>query len=124
MNKIHYIICNDLLASFRAGVAAGYNGLAAPQKAVPVKHDDSAAAAAAHLDIGTGADDGPFAGTAGMGLAGSDDVADQNLLNHGNTSLMPEYYMIINQRGRKRNDKRENLPAYIIKKTRCRNGSG
>ena len=93
---MYYIIFHLLLARFRLYRTAGDHGFAAAQKAFPIQHDDPAAAAAADLDVRAGADDGPFAGTAGMGFAGGDHVSDKNLFYH-NISSIHHYIMFRTQ---------------------------
>ena len=65
------------------------NRFAAAEKAFAVEHDDPAAAAAADLDIGSGADDRPPVRTAGMGFPGRDHIADENFFCHGKDSFRP-----------------------------------
>ena len=72
------------MARFRRGrrLTARQDSFAAAEKAFPVKHDDSAAFAATDFDIRACAYDSPFAGAAGMRLAGSDDVTNEDLFRH------------------------------------------
>ncbi len=75
------------MARFRLLRTAGNHSLAAEQETVTVQHDDPSAAAAADLDIRAGADDGPLAGAAGMGLAGGDHIAEKNVFTIHNSSF-------------------------------------
>jgi hypothetical protein len=74
------------LARFRLRFTPRDNRFAAAKEAVPVEHDNTAAAVAADFDIRAGADDSPFGGTAGMRLAGCDDITEKNLFRHCVTS--------------------------------------
>jgi hypothetical protein len=67
----------------RRRLSAGDNRFAAAKEAFPVEHNNPSAAFAADLDIGSGADNSPFRGTAWMGFAGGDHITDQDLFNHG-----------------------------------------
>ena len=58
------------------------DSLPAAKETVAVEHDNSAAAVAADFNVRSGANDGPFTGTAWMGFAGSDYITDENLFNH------------------------------------------